>query len=284
VLAAALREARECLLAEAEDGDGLGSFDAVAIGAEALSAGSASLQPRRAADRGDGGPLERNAEFLMRYLHAGAVAETEIVTGRDGVERPVVLVDFEPSVRGCLYDLGPALSREPDLGTGFDLMRFDLAAQVLLEKPAATKVLVPIAWPAVSNADCRQELDRRLVRLGPRARSHLMLAVSAVPRLLGKQRWLEAVEALQRQLAEVGLLMTHREGNLTAMQDAITSEWPLSLLVIDRTEGPPVIIDEYRALFAAARRREMEILVRTTAANDLRDWRALGATMFATAG
>ncbi len=67
------------------------------------------------------------------------------------------------------------------------------------------------------------------------------------------------------------------------MQDAITSEWPLSLLVVDRTEGPPVLIEEYRSLIAAARRREIAVLVRTTARNDILDWRNLGATMFAAA-
>jgi hypothetical protein len=42
-----------------------------------------------------------------------------------------------------------------------------------------------------------------------------------------------------------------------------------------------VLIEEYRSLFAAARRREIAVLVRTTARNDIRDWRQLGATMFA---
>jgi hypothetical protein len=219
----------------------------------------------------------------MRYLRAGAIADVESVTGRDGVDRPIVLVDFEPAVRGRLYDLVPSLMREPDLGAGFDLLRLDLAVQVLAEQRAETKVLAPISWPALSDPDCRLVLDRRLARLGPNARSRLVLAVSGVPRLLSKQRWSDAVVPLQRQLGEVGLLLTHRDGNLTAMQDAITSEWPLSLLVVDRTEGPPVVIDEFRSLFAAARRREISVLVRTTAKNDIRDWRELGATMFVTA-
>jgi hypothetical protein len=67
------------------------------------------------------------------------------------------------------------------------------------------------------------------------------------------------------------------------MQNAITGEWPLSLLVIDRTEGPPVVIEGYRSLIAAARRREIAVLVRTTARNDIGAWRQLGATMFASA-
>jgi len=110
-----------------------------------------------------------------------------------------------------------------------------------------------------------------------------MLAVSGVPRLLSKQHWTDVVGGLRRQLDDVGLLLTHRAGELAAMQNAITSEWPLSLLVVDRTEGPPVVIEEYRSLFAAARRREIAVLVRTTARNDIVDWRKLGATMFAAA-
>jgi hypothetical protein len=219
----------------------------------------------------------------MQYLRAGAVASVEIVTGRDGVERPIVLVDFEPSVRGCLYHLAPSLSREPDFGIGFDLMRLNLAVQALAEQGGETKVLAPVSWPAVADPDCRPILDRCLAQMGQSSRSRIMLAVSGVPRLLSKQRWSDATGTLRRQLGDVGLLLTHREGELAAMQNAITSEWPLSLLVVDRTEGPPVVIDEYRSLFAAARRREISVLVRTTARNDIRDWRKLGATMFAAA-
>ena len=104
-----------------------------------------------------------------------------------------------------------------------------------------------------------------------------------MPRSLIKQRWSDAIGGLRRQLGDVGLLLSHREGELAAMQNAITSEWPLSLLVVDRTEGPPVLIEEYRSLFAAARRREISVLVRTTARNDIVDWRKLGATMFVAA-
>jgi hypothetical protein len=79
-------------------------------------------------------------------------------------------------------------------------------------------------------------------------------------------------------------VLTHGKGELAALQEAITSEWPLSLLVVDRTEGPPVLIEEYRNLFAAARRREISVLVRTTAQNDIADWRKLGATLFSATG
>jgi PAS domain S-box-containing protein len=287
VLAAATRELRQRLL---EDGNDVAPdrVNAVSIGAEAIPDG-ASDSPVILRDdmdlelQDDEGPLtERDPDALMQYLREHAVANVEIVTGRDGVVRPIALVDFEPVVRGCIYHLIPALSREPDFGTGFDLMRLNLAVQALAGQQAETRVLAPISWPAVADPDCRPLLDRRLAQIEQGLRSRIVFAVSGVPRLLSKQRWSDVVGLLRRQLGDVGLLLTHRDGELKAMENAITGEWPLSLLVIDRTEGPAVVIYEYRHLFAAARRREISVLVRTTAQNDILEWRKLGATMFTT--
>ena len=288
VLEAATREIRQRLLEDADDvvldratpvsiGAGATPVEPLALPASPLA--GVDLEPRD----GERPPPERDPDSLMQYLRAGTVASVEPVTGRDGVERPIVLVDFEPCVRGCLYHLAPALTREPDHGIGFDLMRIDLAVHALTELHADTKVLASVSWPAVADPDCRQLLNRRLAQIGQSSRSRILLAVSGVPRLLSKDRWSDAIAALRRQLGDVGLLLSHREGELAAMQNAITSEWPLSLLVVDRTEGPPVLIEEYRSLFAAARRREISVLVRTTARNDIGDWRKLGATMFVAA-
>lgn len=288
VVAAATEEIRQRMLEDADD-VARDLVSAAPIGVAAISVGPLA-QPailRTGLDsefEDDEDPLtERNPEAWLQHLRTGAVADVEIVTGRDGVERPIVLVDFDPAVRSRLYRLAPSLVHEPVVGTGFDLMRLDLAVQVLAEQHAQTKVLAPIAWPALADPDCRPAFDRQLAQLGQSSRSRIILAVSDVPRMLGKQRWSDAVGALRKQLGDVGLLLTHREGELEAIEHAITSEWPLSLLVVDRTEGPPVLIDEYRSLFAAARRREISVLVRTTARNDIRDWRKLGATMFAAA-
>jgi PAS domain S-box-containing protein len=287
-LAAAVREIRQRLLQDFDDvaPDRVGT---VSIGAEAIPEEPPAL-PANSRDRTDPElqdrerpAPERDPDALMQYLRAGAVAGVESVTGRDGVERPVVLVDFEPVVRHCLYHLAPSLSLEPNLAIGFELMRLDLAVQALAEQNGETKILTPVSWSAVADPNCRSSLDRRLAQIGRTSQSRIMLAVSGVPRLLSKRHWSDAVGTLRRQLGDVGLLLTHREGELAAMQDAITSEWPLSLLVVDRTEGPPVLIEEYRSLFAAARRREILVLVRTTAQNDIVEWRKLGATMFAAA-
>jgi hypothetical protein len=287
-MAAATREIRLRLL-QAFDDVALDRVDTVSIGADAipeeppaLHANSPERTDREFQD-GERPAPERDPDALMEYLREGTVADVESVTGRDGVERPVVLVDFEPAVRRCLYHLAPSLLREPDLGAGFELMRLDLAVQALSGRDGETKILTPVSWPVVANPDCRSLLDRRLAQIGRESQARIMLAVSGVPGLVSKRQWSDAVGVLRRQLADVGLLLTHRAGELAAMQDAITSEWPLSLLVIDRTEGPPVLIDEYRALFAAARRREISVLVRTTARSDVVEWRKLGATMFATA-
>jgi len=288
VLAAATREIRQRLLEDADDVvlDRLTPVS-IAAGAIPVEPLASPVTPPAGVDQesrdGERPPPERDPDALMQYLRAGTVASVEPVTGRDGVERPIVLVDFEPCVRGCLYHLAPALTRVSDLGIGFDLMRIDLAVHALTELPGDTKVLASVSWPAVADTDCRQLLNWSLAKIGQSSRSRILLAVSGVPRSLIKQRWSDAIGGLRRQLGDVGLLLSHREGELAAMQNAITSEWPLSLLVVDRTEGPPVLIEEYRSLFAAARRREISVLVRTTARNDIVDWRKLGATMFVAA-
>lgn len=288
VLAAATQEIRKRLLQDA-DNVVLDRVSPISIGAEAIPVGPFRLPEIPLAGMDDDfqdherPPPERDPDSLMQYLRAGAVANVELVTGRDGVERPIVLVDFEPCVRGCLYHLAPSLWREPAVGIGFDVMRVDLAVQALGELHEATKVLAPVSWASVADPDCRSVLDRRLAQIGHGSRARVMLAVAGVLGLVGKQRWSDAVGSLRHYLGDVGLLLTHREGELAAMQNAITSEWPLSLLVVDRTEGPPVVIEGYRSLIAAARRREIAVLVRTTARNDIGAWRQLGATMFATA-
>ncbi len=120
-------------------------------------------------------------------------------------------------MRGCLYHLVPSLSREPDFGARFDLIRLNLAVQTLAGQQAETKVLVPISWPAVADPDCRPLLDRRLAQIEQSLRSRIVLAVSGVPRLLSKPRWSEVVGSFQHQLDDVGLLLTHRDGELEAI-------------------------------------------------------------------
>ncbi len=153
-MGAVTREIRKCLLDDADDvAPDLANISS--IGAEAIPDVPLRLPEVSLAgmdldfEDGERPPPERDPDALMQYLRAGAVATVESVTGRDGVERPIVLVDFEPRVRRCLYHMAPSLLREPDFGTGFDLMRLDLAVKALTEQHGTTKVLVPISWPAL---------------------------------------------------------------------------------------------------------------------------------------
>jgi PAS domain S-box-containing protein len=237
-----------------------------------------------AADRFDDElPSVGNPNALLRHLRAGAGTDVRAVTGRDGVARPIVLIDFLPAVRGRLYDLPPSPPKETNLGTSFDLIRLDLAIRELAAQREEASVLVPVSWPLLADADYRPLFDGRLAKLEPNGRAHLMVGVTGVPRLLSARSWSDAVGRLRHQIGEAGLWLTSRDGELDAWRDAIISEWPLSLLVIDRTEGPAVAFEEYRGLIAAARRREISVLVRTTAEGDVREWRNLGATMFVAA-
>jgi hypothetical protein len=190
------------------------------------------------------------------------------------------MVDFIPSVRRRIYDLEPSLPDEPDRGTGLDLLRLELAIRELAVQPPETSVLVPLSWPSLIESGSRVSLDERLARMRPDARPCLMLAISGVPHLVSLRRWSDTVDPLQRQLGDVGLLLTRRDADLVSMRDGIIGAWPLSLLVIDGTDGPPRVSDVYFSLIAAARKREISVVVRSAAADDIRDWRELGATMF----
>jgi PAS domain S-box-containing protein len=279
LLAGITREIREHLLTDIGDGvpDDVG---VVSIDTDARSGGSPALS-----EQGDrpNRLLGCDAKGLLRVLGIRAAADVRPVTGRDGIARPIVLVDFIPAVRSRLYDLVPSLPREPDRGAGFDMIRLDLAVRELDGQREGVSVLTPISWLALEDAECRLALDQHLARMRAASRLHLMLAVSGVPHLSSAGHWSDIVGSLRRQLGGVGMLLTHRDGDLAPVRRAITSDWPLSLLVIDRTEGPPMIVDQYLSLIAAARRREIPVLVRTTSDGDIRDWREIGATMFVAA-
>jgi PAS domain S-box-containing protein len=246
---------------------------------------SPATRPVRTPDWLDDEPplSEADAKALLRRLRAGAGTDVRAVTGRDGVARPIVVIDFLPAVRGRLYDLAPSLPHETDLGTSFDLIRLDLAILELVAQNEEASILLPVSWPLLADADYRSLFDERLGRLKPNERAHLMVGVTGVPRSLGAKDWCHVMGRLRHQIGEAGLWLTHRDGDVEACRHAIISDWPLSLLVIDRTQGPPVDFEEYHSLIAAARRREISVLVRTTAEGDLRDWRNLGTTMFVAA-
>jgi PAS domain S-box-containing protein len=222
------------------------------------------------------------AKALLRQLRVHAAADVSSVTGRDGVVRPLLLLDFVPHVRTRLFDLGPTLRDEPDLGTTFDLLRLDLAIRELAAQKREASVIVPISWTALADEECRVAVDRRLAKLRPDNQSRIQFVVSGIPRFLSRERWTSVVAGLQHKLGEVGLLFAHRDADIETLQDAITSGWPLSLLVIDRADGEAVELGEYRGLIATARRREMSVMVRTTAEVDIPEWRKIGAMMFVT--
>jgi PAS domain S-box-containing protein len=234
-------------------------------------------------DDGDEEAASRStAKALLRRLRGHAAADVRSVSGRDGVVRPLLLLDFVPHVRTRLFELGPTLRDEPDLGTTFDLLRLDLATRELAAQKREASVIVPISWTALADEESRLAVDRRLAKLRPDSQSRIQFVVSGIPRFLSRERWTKVVSVLQHQLGEVGLLFAHRDADIETLQDAITSGWPLSLLVIDRADGQAVELGEYRGLIATARRREMSVMVRTTAEVDIPEWRKIGATMFVT--
>jgi hypothetical protein len=208
------------------------------------------------------------------------VADVRRVTDRDGKIRPLVLVDFPAAARRRLADLASALPQEPERDADLDLSRLSLATRELANRQDQCAVLVPISWSTLTVANCRRSLDKCLAAIDAATCSRLMLAVSGAPPRPSGQRWSDVTGPLRRQIKEVGLTLTLGDADHAATQEVMVNDWPLSLLVIDGTEGTPMAPSEYFALIAAARRRNIQVLVRPAAEENISDWRELGATMF----
>lgn len=225
----------------------------------------------------------RDAALQLQALQQAAVADVSPVTDRDGKTRPVAMVDFEHSVRHQIVAFATSLSQDPDRGANLDLLRLDLAIRELDDQPGNRSVLVPLTWSTLTVPDHRRSLDARLSSLDGRARQRLMLAIAGTPPLPSGKRWSDVTGPLRRQLSEVGVMLALADGDSMAGHEAMITEWPLSLLVIDATSDGSMPAADYFSLIATARRRDIQVLVRLSVAEDRQDWRELGATMFVAA-
>jgi PAS domain S-box-containing protein len=221
---------------------------------------------------------------LLEELRGDAAADVRPVTDRAGTIKPIVMVDFIPDMRHRIAGLAASVPHEPEQRAELDLLRLDLAVRQLPRSRLNGSVLLAVSWPTLAVPECRHSLDDRLARIDPTARQRLMLAISGAPPLPSGKRWSDLTGPLQRQLGQVGLILSLIKGDTGAAQQAIVNNWPLSLVVIDGTEDVPVEPSAYFNLIAAARNRDMQVLIRCAAAADIPDWRELGATMFVTPG
>ncbi len=217
------------------------------------------------------------ATALLQELR-GSPAEVQPVIDRHGETKPIVVVDFALRLRRRAADLASFGGRPDD--AGIDLLRVDLAVTELGASRGGS-VLVPVAWPTLCQPGPRRHLDQRLSSCDPALLCRLMFAVSGVPAFPTAKRWNDIVSPLRRQFGEIGLMIALEDADAASMQEAIVSDWPLSLLVIDGTAAGCMAPDLYYGLAAAARRRGIPVLVRAGASDNIRDWHELGATMFA---
>ena len=220
------------------------------------------------------------AKALLQELRDAPAADAQPVIDRDCVVRPMVVVDFAPDMRRRMFKMATSLTHEPGGTTGIDLQRLDLAIRELAARRGSFTVVVPMSWSSMTEPDCRRALDDRIANVEAGLCKHLIVAVSGVPLLSGEKRWSAVVGPLRRHLSDVALMVTLAPGDVVSVQETIVAQWPLSLLVIDATEPHSMAPDGYFGLIAAARKRDMAVLVQPALTGDVRDWHELGATMF----
>ncbi len=218
-------------------------------------------------------------DVLVRDLRSAPAADVRPIIDCHGKSKAIVLVDFFPTTRRRIFEFSTLGLNLFEQSLDFDLLRLDMAVPELANRRRSGKVLLPISWPSLTIAACRQRFDERLVRLGAVGRSRLMLAISGVPPHVDAKAWLDIVGLLQRQCSGVGLMLNHSERGYEQAQEAIVSGWQLSLLVIDSAvdESSPF---DYMELMSITRRRDIPVLILPTIADDVEEWETLGATMF----
>jgi PAS domain S-box-containing protein len=282
VLVAAAREVRLRFLTEFGDA-AAGHVSAVVVGGEPYTPGVTPEASAALIERLRNARLRAAAETraMLLAVREKPVADTRQVTDAEGRVRPISLVDFTPELCRHLgmHAAPPAPGAEPDVDV--DLLRLQLAMAELGRRRGEGRVLVPIAWPALAGAERRRSIDALLAAAAAQTRSRLMLAVSGAPPLPSGKRWMEVTGVLRRELADIGLLVTLAEGDNAAGLESVVANWPLSLLVLDGSDPASLSPEGYFGVISTARRRDVAVLVRCSAASDMRDWRELGATLFA---
>ena len=218
---------------------------------------------------------------LLQEVRDVPVGQVDPVIGRDGRNRPMVVVDLPAAIRRRMGGASGALAHDVEHGVDLDLVRLKLATRALGAQAGDGKVLVPVSWPALSSPERRWSIDEHLGGVEHRLRRQLVFAVTGVPPLRTEARWRKVVDPLCRQFGEVGLMVTLAEGGPGSEQETKLNEWPISLLVIDAGEQDAATPEGYFELITAARRRNIGVLVRVASAASVGDWRELGCTLFA---
>jgi hypothetical protein len=220
------------------------------------------------------------AAALLKDLRTVPVADERAVIDPDGRSSPYMMVDFFSNARRRISVLAMSLSRHPARTAEFDLLRLDLAISALVSQRQAGKVLVPILWSTLTVPMCRQGLDSRLAKIPAHGRARLVFAVLDAPQFSDAGRWTDVVAPLKRQLVDLGLMLMLTGADPETNQEAAIKLWPISLLIIDTTLDESVRPENYSELISAARRRAIEIVVRSSSSDNIQDWRELGASLF----
>lgn len=223
------------------------------------------------------------AAAILKELYEVQVPDAQPVIGRDRKITSMVMVDFPAALRRRMLELAVPLSNVDDLATSPDLLRLGLAIQALQGRRGSGRILVPLSWLALTQPGLRKAVDERIAAIDPALRQQLMLTVSGVPPLPSDKIWSQVVGPLRRQIADVGLTVTIAANDRSAAEEAMLGDLPLSLLVIDASDPASAAPDGYFEIIAAARERNIAVLVQPAHMDDFSDWRELGATMFASA-
>lgn len=223
-------------------------------------------------------------QALLQEVRDLQALEIGIVTDRNKEVRPLVMMDLPRNIRSRFGLLSTSVVQSADRAGDIDLSRLKLAIREIEGTHRGRSILLPISWHVLTSPELRWSIDECLGKIEHAIRRNLILAVSGVPPLPSDNRWKKTVDPFLRQFGNIGLIVTLARDESASAAEAMVSEWAFTLLMIDAADQTSANSEKYFNLISTARKRNIEVLVRSPDDKSFTDWKELGATMFIAGG
>lgn len=220
------------------------------------------------------------ARALLERVLGNPPAELLRVTDRDFRPTGYAWLDLPRALRGRL-NAAEAMLAEEDHPPGLDRLLLQLALQGIQkdrELGQAHLFLLPIAYDHLLSRRQREALLDRLRLLEGPARQRLLCLISDIPADTAPERVREAMQLLAPLVQGVGLLTTSPE---LPAETFLACRPALVAVEAEVGEVPPE--EKSFNLIGKARAASIPVLVRVAQPVQMKNWRELGATLFAIA-
>ena len=285
-VAGMVREIRIRLLGEFGEG-GLSSVTGVAAHVTGvLPAGPpsvAGLAEPSAQLRAQQAAMRNRARATIASLSANAPVAVARVTDRNHRPAGFAWADLPRADRQALQSALACLPEDTLATAGSaahpELLRLQLAVTAMTQETVGDRPLtwlLPISCAALLIRPRRERLLEALRALPAGLRGRLFGLLSDIPADTGEARLRSWFDLLAPLMVEIGVMALAPD-----LPAGPSLRPPCRLVAIDLEAGSPPAEMEAFELMGSARRLGLPVLVRTTREAEIRDWRELGATLFA---